>query len=307
MGFNMKIGINGSALLGQASLDAFEAHARTAEEDGFTSYWIAQAGSIDTLTLIASLSKSSPSLHFGTAVIPTYPRHPAMLASQAMTTQMISGGRLRLGIGLSHKPMIEGIFGMSFDKPLRHMREYLSILVPLIEEGKVTFEGETLTARGEVSFPDTAPCPILVAALGPQMLRLAGQRTAGTILWMVGERTIREHIKPEIGEAAAKAGRAAPQIIAGLPVCVTDEPDVVRKKAASAFAIYGQLPSYRAMLDREGAADPSDVCLIGGEQEVTDCLAAIAEAGATEFSAVEFGTNEEEQARTRQVLIDWNG
>ncbi len=118
----MKIGINGSALLGQTSLEAFEAHARTAAEDGFTSYWIAQATSIDTLTLIASLSKSSPSLHFGTAVIPTYPRHPSMLASQAMTTQMISGGRLSLGIGLSHKPMIEGVYGMSFDKPVRHMR-----------------------------------------------------------------------------------------------------------------------------------------------------------------------------------------
>jgi 5,10-methylenetetrahydromethanopterin reductase len=303
----MKIGINGSALLGQTSLEAFEEHARTAAEDGFTSYWIAQAGSIDTLTLIASLAKSSPSLHFGTAVIPTYPRHPAMLASQAMTTQMISGGRLRLGIGLSHKPVIEGVYGMSFDRPVRHMREYLSILVPLIEEGKVVFEGETLTARGDVSFPNTAPCTVLVAALGPQMLRLAGQRAAGTILWMVGERTIKEHIRPVIGDAAAEAGRPSPQIIAGLPVCVTNEPDKVRKKAARAFAIYGQLPSYRAMLDREGAADPSDVCLIGSEQQVIDRLAAIAEAGATEFAAVEFGTNEEEQARTRQVLVNWNG
>lgn len=303
----MKIGINGSALLGQGSLDAFEAHARKAAEDGFSSYWIAQAGSLDTLTLIASLSRSLPSLRFGTAVIPTYPRHPFMLASQAMTTQMISGGRLTLGIGLSHKPVIEGSFGMSFDKPVRHMREYLSILVPLIEEGKVLFEGETLTARGDLSLPGTAPCPVLVAALGPQMLRLTGERAAGTILWMVGERTIGEHIKPVIYEAAAKAGRPDPQIIAGLPVCVTDEPGKVRKNAAVAFAIYGQLPSYRAMLDREGAADPSDVCLIGGEQEVSDRLAAISEAGSTEFAAVEFGSNEDEQARTRQVLANWTG
>jgi F420-dependent oxidoreductase-like protein len=303
----MKIGINGSALLAQGSLDAFTAHARKAAEDGFTSYWIAQAGSLDALTLITSLSQSSPSLHFGTAVIPTYPRHPSMLASQAMTTQMISGGRLSLGIGLSHKPVIEGAYGMSFDKPVRHMREYLSILVPLIEEGKVVFEGETLTGRGNASFPNTAPCPVLVAALGPQMLRLAGARTAGTILWMVGERTIGEHIKPRISEAAAKAGRADPQIIAGLPVCVTDQPDKVRENAARAFAIYGQLPSYRAMLDREGAADPADVCLIGGEQEITDRLSAIAAAGATEFAAVEFGNDEDEQARTRQVLANWAG
>ena len=302
----MKIGINGSALLNQPSLAAFEAHARAAAEDGFASYWIAQAGSIDSLTLIASLSQSIPELVFGTAVIPTYPRHPSMLASQAMTTQMISGGRLNLGIGLSHKPMIEGVYGLSFDRPVRHMSEYLSILVPLIEEGKVVFEGDTLTGRGEVSLPGTTPCPVLVAALGPQMLRLAGSRTAGTILWMVGEKTVREHIQPTISEAASKAGRTAPQIIAGLPVCVTDEPDSVREKAARAFAIYGQLPSYRAMLDREGAADPSDVCLIGGEQEVTDRLAALAEGGATEFAAVEFGSSEDEQGRTRQTLIDWN-
>jgi 5,10-methylenetetrahydromethanopterin reductase len=301
----MKIGINGSALLGQGTLEAFEAHARTAAEDGFTSYWIAQAGSIDALTLITSLAQSIPNLSFGTAVIPTYPRHPSMLASQAMTTQMISGGRLTLGIGLSHKPVIEGSFGMSFDKPVRHMREYLSILVPLIEEGKVIFEGETLTARGDISLPDTTPCPVLVAALGPQMLRLAGKRAAGTILWMVGERTIGEHIKPVISESAAKAGRPDPQIIAGLPVCVTDQPAEVRKKAARAFAIYGQLPSYRAMLDREGAADPSDVCVIGGEQEVNDRLSAIAESGATEFAAVEFAGSEEEESRTRQLLANW--
>ena len=301
----MKIGINGSALLARPSLSAFEAHARAAADDGFPSYWIAQAGSIDALTLIASLARTIPGLEFGTAVVPTYPRHPAMLASQAMTAQMISGGRLTLGIGLSHKPVIEGAYGLSFDRPVRHMREYLSILQPLIQDGKVAFEGETLTGRGELSIPDTDPCPVLVAALGPQMLRLAGARTAGTILWMVGDRTIREHIAPRISEAAAKASRPAPRIVAGLPVCVTDDAEATRERASQAFAIYGQLPSYRAMLDREGAAGPADVCLIGSEQEVSDGLTRLSEAGATDFAAVEFASSESERSRTRQALATW--
>lgn len=302
----MRIGINGSTLLPQPSLKAFEEHAREAASQGFSSYWIAQSGSVDALTLIATLSQSVPSIELGTAVVPTYPRHPSMLAAQAMTTQMISGGRLTLGIGLSHKPVIEGAYGLSFDKPVRHMREYLSVLLPLIAEGKVSFKGETLTGRGELTLPGTEPCPVLVAALGPQMLRLAGSRTAGTLLWMVGQRTIREHIVPRISEAAAEAGRPAPRIVAGLPVCVTDDPAVTRKRAARAFAIYGQLPSYRAMLDREGAAGPEDACIIGGEQQVRDQLAALSEAGATDFAAIEFGSSDDEQARTRAALVEWN-
>jgi F420-dependent oxidoreductase-like protein len=191
---------------------------------------------------------------------------------------------------------------MSFDKPIRHMREYLSILIPLIEDGRVSFAGETLTGRGELSIPEADPCPVLVAALGPQMLRLAGSRTAGTILWVVGPRTIREHIVPRISEAAAKAGRAAPRVVAGLPICVTDDKERTRERLGRTFAIYGQLPSYRAMLDREGAEAPPDVSVIGSEAEVRDHLAEIADAGATDFAAVEFCKTDDERMRTRELL-----
>jgi F420-dependent oxidoreductase-like protein len=298
----VRIGINGSGLLARPSIDAVVEHARQAARDGFPSYWLAQGGAAEALTLLALAAREAPGIEFGTAVVPTYPRHPAVLAGQAMTTQAATGGRLVLGIGLSHKPVIEGSYGLSFDKPIRHMREYLSILVPLIEEGKVSFAGETLTGRGEVSIPSTDPCPILVAALGPQMLRLAGSRTAGTILWMVGPKTIREHIVPRISEAAAKAGREAPRVVAGLPICVTDDVERTRERAGRAFAIYGQLPSYRAMLDREGAETPNDVCVFGGASEVRDQLMAIAEAGATDFAAVEFCKTQDEMAATRELL-----
>ena len=298
----MRIGINGSGLLASPSVEAVVEHARQAAQDGFASYWLAQAGQVEALTLLALAAQEAPGIELGTAVVPTYPRHPSALACQAMTTQAASGGRLSLGIGLSHKVVIEGSFGLSFDKPIRHMREYLAILIPLLEEGKVSFEGETLTGRGELSIPETGPCPVLLAALGPQMLRLAGSRTAGTILWVVGPRTIREHIVPHVSEAAAKAGRAAPRVVAGLPVCVTDDPEGTRERMGRAFAVYGQLPSYRAMLDREGAESPSDVCVVGGEAEVRDHLAAIAGAGATDFAAVEFCKTDDERTRTRELL-----
>ena len=139
------------------------------------------------------------------------------------------------------------------------------------------------------------------------MLRLAGGHADGTATWMCGRKTLRTHIVPSVRAAAADAGRPAPRILAGLPFCVTDDPERAHGHAAEKLAIYGFMPSYRAMLDREGAADPSDVCLIGGEQEVSDRLAAISEAGSTEFAAVEFGSNEDEQARTRQVLANWTG
>ena len=299
----MRIGINASGMLGNPDIERLESQARTAAEQGFASFWLAQATTVDAITLIAMLGRSVPNIAFGTAVVPTYPRHPTTLAAQAMTAQAVIGGRLTLGIGLSHKPMIEGFYGMSFDKPVRHMREYLSILMPMIDEGKADFEGDTLTGRGAITMPqDTAPCPVLVAALGPQMLRLAGARTSGTVLWMVGEKTVKSHIAPRITEAAEKAGRPAPRIVASLPVCVTQDEAATRKRADRAFAMYGQLPSYRAMLDREGVANPTDVSILGSEAQVRERLEAMAEAGATEFSAVEFCKTDEEREHTREVL-----
>ena len=299
----MQIGINASGMLAKPSIERFEAQLRTAAEQGFASFWIAQATTVDALTVIAAIGRDVPEIEFGTAVIPTYQRHPTMLAAQAMTAQALTGGRINLGIGLSHKVVIEGMFGLSYDKPIRHMRDYLSILLPLINEGKVNFEGETLSGRCDIIIPkDTPPCPVLLAALGPQMLRLAGSRTAGTVLWMVGEKTLRDHIAPRIREAAASAGRPAPRIVASLPICVTEDIESTRARADRAFAGYGHMPSYRAMLDREGCETATDVSLLGSESQVRDRLNAFAEAGATEFSAMEFCKTDAERENTRELL-----
>jgi F420-dependent oxidoreductase-like protein len=202
---------------------------------------------------------------------------------------------LILGIGLSHQIVIEGIFGYPFDRPARHMREYLSVLMPLLRGESVAFRGETLSAAtmAPLDVKVDEPPPVLLAALGPLMLKLAGEQTAGTVTWMTGPATIASHIVPSITKAAEAAGRPAPRVAVGLPVAVTADPDGARAVADRTFAIYGQLPSYRAMLDREGAEGPAQVAIVGDEESVANQIRAIAEAGATEFSAAPFGSSEE--------------
>jgi 5,10-methylenetetrahydromethanopterin reductase len=266
-------------------------------ESGIEAAWSSQIFALDALTTIAAVAREVPGIHFGTAVVPTYPRHPVMLAGQALTAQAASGGRLTLGIGLSHQMVIENVFGMSFEKPARHMREYLEILMPLLAGEQVTFTGETLSASTFGPLQIAAPAPdVLVAALGTVMLHIAGRLATGTITWMTGPVTIEEHIVPTINAAAAAAGRPGPQIGVGLPVCVTDDVAGARTKAAELFAIYGHLPSYRAMLDREGAEGPADVAIVGTAAEVADQVRRLADLGATDFCGAPFGTGEEIRA-----------
>lgn len=303
----MRIGINGSGLLSKPSIDKLVAHAKQAEEDGFSSWWLAQTGMVDALSVFIAAATSAPTIEMGTAVIPTYIRHPQTLAAQAATTAAVLGDRLVLGIGLSHKPVVEHRWGMKFERPVRHARDYLTIINELLEDGNVAYDGDFFTSHGEYDLP-AAPTPsVMFAALGPQMLKLTGSRTDGTILWMVGSKTIDEHIAPAMHDAAESAGRSEPRIVAGLPVVVTDDEAGARAACDKMFELYGQLPSYRAMLDREGANGPGDVCVVGNENSVRDQLAAHASAGATDFAAVEVGMNPDEQARTRALLKDVAG
>ena len=284
------------------TVDELENSLREAAEQGFPSYWMPQIFGMDALTAIAVAAKNVPNIRVGTSVVPTYPRHPMVLAQQALTTQSVIGGRLELGIGLSHQPVVEGMWGISFDKPVRHMSDYLSILTPLLNDRRVSFKGESVIGRGEITPPPADAPPVLVAALGPQMLRLAGRLADGTITWMTGPETIRTLTAPTISEAAEEAGRPAPQVAMGLPVCVTSDVDAARERADRDYAIYGQLPSYRAMLDRESAATPADVAIIGDAGEVADRIRALADCGVTTFAASAFGSSDE-LAATREVMI----
>lgn len=285
----MQIGIG----VGGTSVDQLVNQVRRVAEAGFTSAWTANIFGLDAITALAVAAREVPGIHLGTAVVPTYPRHPHALAQQAMTAHDASGGRFHLGIGLSHQIVIETMFGLSFDKPARHMREYLSVLLPLLRDGGASFEGELYRVHAplERSGPDGGP-PVLLAALAPVMLKLAGTLTDGTVTWMTGPATIAEHIKPRLDAAAAEAGRPAPRIVSSLPVAVTADPDAARARAAQEFAVYGTLPSYQAMLEKEGAAGPADVAVVGDEEAVAAGLASMREAGVTEFTASCFGDHD---------------
>jgi 5,10-methylenetetrahydromethanopterin reductase len=296
----MRIGIFGGDTAGR-TIDDVVADARAAETDGFASYALPQIFALDAMGVLAVVGREVPRINLLTGVVPTYGRHPLTMAQQALTVQAASGGRFVLGIGLSHQLVIENMFGLSFEKPVRHMREYLSVLMPLIHEGKATFKGETISTDVSVGIEPRLPCPVLVAALGAQMLKLAGTVTDGTMTWMTGPATIAAHTVPTITAAAEAAGRPAPTIATSLPVCVTSDIDAARQRAAQDFQVYGFLPSYRAMLDREGAEGPADVAIVGDEGTVEKQVRALADAGVTEYIASIFGSREE-RAQTRALL-----
>ena len=274
-----------------------------AVDDGFASVWVPNIFGLDALTALAVLGREvGGDVELGTAVVPTFPRHPMMLAQQAITTQVATGGRLTLGIGLSHKLVVESMWGLSYDRPARHMQEYLSVLLPLLRERSVSFRGEVFRVGGSIAIPgDVPPIPVLVAALGERMLRLAGTVADGTVTWMTSAKVIAGHVAPTLRAAAEEAGRET-RVVCALPVCVTDDPDAARELVGRAFAGYGDLPAYRAMLDKEApGAGPADVAIVGDEATVRAGIEDVAAAGATDFVAVEAARGDD-AARTRALL-----
>jgi len=302
----MRIGIGIGEIGGEAGdLDGLIAQARRAEADGFASGWFANIFAMDAIMAATLCARATSRIELGTAVVPTFPRHPVVMAQQALSAAAASGGRFSLGIGLSHQIVIEGMLGLSFAKPYSHMKEYLAVLAPLIREGSVSHVGEEYRVNVQVAVPGARPCPILVAALAPRMLALTGRVADGTITWMTGIRTVRDHTVPSLRDAAAKVGRPSPRVVVGLPIAVTREVEAARESAAKQFQIYGALPSYRAMLDREGAEGPADVALVGDEGAVGEALRRLAEAGATDFLAIPFRVRGDADAveRTRALLV----
>lgn len=265
------------------------------EEAGLAHAFSSQIFGPDALTMLAVAGSQVPRIELGTGVVPVYPRHPMMLAQQALTVQAATDNRLLLGIGLSHQVVVEGMWGMSFDKPYSYMKEYLSALMPLLRGETVSFAGERITCNAyqPVGMREVAAPPVLVAALGTAMLKLAGTVADGTLTWMTGTGTIRDHIAPTIGAAAAGAGRPAPRVGVALPVAVTSDVEGAKARINKELAIYPTLPSYRAMLDKEGAESPADIAFIGSEETVAAAVAELGEAGATDFSAGITGDAEE--------------
>jgi 5,10-methylenetetrahydromethanopterin reductase len=283
-------------------IDAYVADLRAVRDDGFTTVWSPQLPwEADVVTAMAVALREVDDITLGTGVLPIQSRLPMVMAQQALTLSLISGGRFQLGIGLTHAIVTEGMWGIPWDRPVRRLNEYLDGLLPLLAGDEAKATGETATTRGALAVPGAAPPPVYVAALGPQLLRVAGRRTAGTVTWMTGPETLAGHVVPTIRAAAEEAGRQA-EVVAAFPVCVTDEPDAVRAIAAKTLAVYGMVPSYRAMLDREGLDGPADIAIIGDEDTVAERIEMVRATGVDEFSATSLHRNDDERARTRALL-----
>lgn len=290
---------------GRSPVDAFVEKLSRVREEGFDRIWVTQLpNDPDLLTVLAVAFREVDDIEVGTGVLPIQIQHPMLLAQRALTVSLISGGRLKLGLGVSHRVVTETMWGMAWDKPVRLLSEYLDGLLPLLAGETADAAGKILTTRGEVRVPG-APAPeVYIAALGPQMLRLAGRRSAGTVTWMTGPKTLGEHTGPTLRDAATEAGRpeGAVRVVAALPVSVTDDVDGIRALATEQFAVYGQLPSYQAMLNREGFAGPQDAALIGDEETVSERIDELRTAGVDEFLGMPFDPSAEGRARSRALL-----
>lgn len=302
----MRISLNLVNAIGGAPIDSLVDALAKMRGEGFRRVWMAQMPfDGDLLTALAVALREVDGIEVGSAVLPIQNQHPMQMAQRALTLNTIAGGRFILGLGMTHQAVTEGMWGIPYDKPVRRMREYLDALQPLLAGEAVNAVGETVTARGALQIAGAPTPEIYLAALGPQMLKLAGRRTSGTLTWMCGPKTLGEHISPTLRAAAKEAGRPenAVRVVAGLPISVTDDVAGARAQAAEQFGMYGTLPSYRAMLEREGYANPEDAAIVGDEKAVSDRLDELTALGVDEFSAVVFDSSPEVRERTRALLL----
>lgn len=284
------------------NLDALVHEAQSLEARGFAAAWLVHVYEFDAISTMALIGRETQRIELGTAVVPTFPRHPYTMAQQALTAQVATRGRFTLGIGLSHRKLMENMLGFSWDTPARHLREYLAVLTPLLAGQPVAFHGDLYQVNAALRFPGVARVPLLVAALGPVMLRLAGQFADGTITTWTGPRTLETHTVPRIRQAAQEAGRPAPRVVACFPIAITHAPAQARDVAREIFANYATAPSYQAMFMREGVSGPADIALVGDEATVAAELRRLAEIGVTDLLAMPFPADAGAMARTLDFL-----
>jgi F420-dependent oxidoreductase-like protein len=285
-------------------IDAILARFERAEEDGFATAWAGQVFDHDALTLLGLAARMTRRIELGTWVVPAPLRHPAVLAQQALTVQAASGGRLVLGVGVSHPEVVARRYGEPFERPARHMREYLELLVPLLAGERVEQAGERYRISLQLGRLGANPPPVLLAALGPAMLRLAGAAAAGAAIWLGSRLYLEAFAIPRLRQAARDAGRPAPRIVCGFPIAVTRDLPAAREGAQALLARSARLPAYQRVLERGGLTRPSDAAIVGDEDAVARELAGLAGIGVTDLTAALFAVegDPEAPARTQALL-----
>jgi F420-dependent oxidoreductase-like protein len=298
-------------------VERLRADAKWAEDAGLSSVWVPQIpDEFDALTMAVIVGEVTSRVEIGTAVVPVQPRHPIALAQQALSVQAVCGGRLALGLGVSHHWIIEDMFGIAYERPALTMSAYLDVLDQALRgPGPVDVEDDLFRVHHSLDVTDIAPTPVLLAALGPVMLRLAGERTDGTILWMADERAVDTHVAPRITKAAESAGRRPPRIVAGIPVCCCLD-DQVESAVARANRVLSEAeisPNYQKLLEQGNAQEVGDLLAAGSESSIEKRFRAFADAGATDLSlrVVAIGESREERLasseRTRECVASLVG
>jgi 5,10-methylenetetrahydromethanopterin reductase len=269
-----------------------------AEADGFGAAWSVHfSRGVDALDILAVAGTRTSRIDLGVGIVPTYPRHPLALAQQVATTQAFADGRLTLGVGVSHRPVIEDLHGLEYTRPAAHMRDYLSVLVPLLRDGSVRYRGEFYQVDGGFVVPGTSPVPVLVGALSPLMVQAAGELADGVVTWLAGPRSLGEQIVPQLHAAAA--GQRAPRVVAALPVAVCADDQQARRAADEIFARYAGFPNYRRLLDREGVSTPGGVAIVGTEAGVEEQISRLSDLGVTELWPITFGVGDDADGSRR--------
>jgi 5,10-methylenetetrahydromethanopterin reductase len=297
----MRIGVMARA--GRSvGLDDLISQARDLEARGFATLWIPSVFGHDAVIASALAGSETQRIEIGTAVVPTYPRHPTALAQQALTAGAACQGRFTLGVGLSHPPVIEGMLGLSYARRSRHMREYMEVLGPLLRGESARFTGIEYRVALGLDVPKAPRVPVLIAALGDEMLKIAGRSAAGTLLWMTGPRAIERHIMPRIRAAAHEAGNTAPRVVAGMHIVLTTDTRTATARVEKMLALYGAMPSYRAMLEKEGSSAASHLALIGDQKTLDAGLDRLRDLGVTDFEAAIVPADEDAEERTLRYL-----
>lgn len=304
----MRIGIWQGADRRRASLDDVIELAKRTETAGLDAFWMAHIRGLDAISALTVAARETKRIELGTAVTPIYPHHPMALAQQALTANHAAQGRFTLGVGASHRMIVESMLGLSFDHPGLFFREYVSVLETLLRGDPVEHDGAAFSIHGlQIDIPNTPRVHMIAAALGPLMLKTAGQFTDGTHLWMVGAKTIESFISPRLSAAASQAGRPAPRVVAAYPVVLTTNIESARDLISRDLGIYGKLPSFRATLDREGITDPSALALVGDAPALEASLMRLARVGVTDFNAVIMDTEPGAFDRTFDFLSSMAG
>jgi len=285
------------------------ADAVAVEAAGFTSIWVPQIpGDFDALTAMTLMGQATERIELGTAVVPIQTRHPIAMAQEALSVQEVCEGRLTLGIGVSHDWVIEGMLGLSYERPAHQMRGYLEVLnAALRGPGEVRVENDLYRVHSPMDVTDRAPTSVLLAALGPVMLSVAGEHASGTILWLADERAVAEHVVPRITKAAAGAGRPAPRVVAGVPVaiCRNDDVDAARAWANRVLGHSEFCSNYQRLLDRGDAKNEGDMLAAGDDSAVADRLRAFRDAGVTDLAVrpLALGADRESRLESRQRTL----